>query len=58
MFKDRRSGQERRFRDSILRDQGRRNRKDRRKASEQFSAKPWWLKVDYVQSEISSPRDD
>ena len=57
MFKDRRSGQERRFRDSILRDQGRRKTSDRRKSSDQFSPKPWWLKVNYVQSEIGHSKE-
>ena len=58
MFKDRRSGTDRRFRESSIRDQGRRQKKERRRAADQFSPTPWWLKVDYVTSEINAPRED
>jgi hypothetical protein len=58
MFRDRRSGIDRRFRDSAIRDQGRREKIERRRVAGQFSPTPWWLKVDYVTSEINAPRDD
>jgi len=52
MFRDRRSGRDRRQRDSLLHDMGRRHG-DRRRISEQFNPRPWWLRVNYVVAESS-----
>jgi hypothetical protein len=49
-FRDRRSGRDRRQRDSLLHDMGRR-RGDRRHGSEKFSPRPWWLRVNYLVGE-------